>query len=97
MKKSSAITLVLISSTLLLACERDMRNQYNSWDDCVKDYQDRSKCHTETQTGGYAHYYGPWYRSSQAYSHQSNPSVMTHRASGVARGGFGFFGSHAGS
>ena len=44
MKKSKAITLVLLTSSLFLGCEDKVRNQYGSWDDCVKDYQDSSKC-----------------------------------------------------
>ncbi len=64
MKKSKAITLVLLTSSLFLGCEDKVRNQYASWDDCVKDYRDSSKCESETdQSSGVTHtrYYGPWY------------------------------------
>ncbi len=47
MKRSKAITLVLLTGTLLLpACgeEENLRNKYASWDDCIADYKDQSKC-----------------------------------------------------
>jgi hypothetical protein len=96
-KRSKTITLVLVTSALFLGCERELRNQYDSLEDCVKDYEDQSKCSTETRSGGYFYYYGPWYRSSEAYNRQSNPSFNTRRASGVVRGGFGFTGFHSAS
>lgn len=96
MKKSKAITLVLITGTVLLGCERDARNRYASWDDCVKDYTDPTKCVEEKDernpTSRY--YYGPWYRGSYSSNPTYNPSATSQRSVGVVRGGFGF---HSGS
>jgi hypothetical protein len=100
MKKSKTITLVLLSSSLFLGCQEKVRNQYATWDDCVKDYKDPTKCQTEqvqTGTGYHAYYHGPWYRPSRSADPISNPSMSTHRAIGVSRGGFGSSGSHGGS
>ncbi len=100
MKKSKAITLILLTSSLFLGCEDKVRNQYASWDDCTKDYQDPSKCESEntsTNTGYRTLYYGPWYRSSSSSNYAHNPSSLTGRAIGVTRGGFGSSGSHASS
>ena len=101
MKKSKAISLILLTSTLFLGCEDQVRNEYASWDDCIKDYSDPSKCQvekTEESTGFYrAHYYGPWYGSSRTSTYGNNPSSSTHRAIGISRGGFGGSGSHASS
>jgi hypothetical protein len=100
MRKSKAITLVLLTSTLFLGCEDKVRNQYSSWDDCVKDYQDSSKCESETDhSSGVArtHYYGPWYRPSVSSNYSSNPSSLTGRAIGITRGGFGGSGAHGSS
>jgi hypothetical protein len=99
MRKSKTVTLVLLSSSLFLGCEEKVRNQYASWDDCVKDYRDPTKCETEqvsTATGYHTYYHGPWYRPSQGMNSSLNPSVGTHRAIGISRGGFGS-GGHAGS
>jgi len=100
MKKSKTISLVLLSSSLFLGCGEKVRNQYGSWDDCVKDYRDPKKCESEqvqTHTGMHTYYHGPWYRTSRSSDPVSNPSVTSHRAVGIARGGFGSSGSHAGS
>lgn len=100
MKKSKAISLVLLTGSLFLGCEDEVRNQYASWDDCVKDYADASKCETETvQESGVTHtrYYGPWYAMSRFSSHVSNPSSTSGRAIGISRGGFGGSGSHSSS
>lgn len=101
MKKSKAITLVLLTSSLFLGCEDKVRNQYASWDDCVKDYQDSTKCESETvkEESGVTRmrYYGPWYAMSRSTSHTSNPSSISGRAIGVTRGGFGSSGSHSAS
>ncbi len=101
MKKSKAISLILLTSSIFLGCEDKVRNQYASWDDCVKDYQDPTKCEkvsTQTSTGGYHHYYyGPWYRSSRSGSYTSNPSSLTGRSIGITRGGFGGSGAHGSS
>jgi hypothetical protein len=101
MKKSKAITLVLLTSTLFLGCENKVRNQYASWDDCVKDYQDSSKCESGTDQSSGAvrghYYYGPWYRPSSSSNYRNNPSSLTGRAIGVTRGGFGGSGAHASS
>ena len=99
MKKSKAITLVLLTSTLFLGCEDKVRNQYGSWDDCVKDYQDSSKCESVTDQssgGARTHYYGPWYLPGSS-SYRNNPSSLTGRAIGVTRGGFGGSGVRASS
>jgi hypothetical protein len=97
-KKSKAITLVLVTSALFLGCERDVRNEYGSLEDCVKDYKDPSKCQPDSRTSiGYGRYFGPWYRSSRSTDAAHNPSVVTRRASGVMRGGFGFTASRGGS
>jgi uncharacterized protein YgiB involved in biofilm formation len=100
MKKSKTITLVLLTSTLFLGCEREVRNQYASWDDCVKDYNDASKCTEEKEKAGTGHrsvYYGPWYRHSLSSSRVVNPSTISNRATGVVRGGWGFSAGHASS
>jgi hypothetical protein len=100
MKKSKAISLVLLTGSLFLGCEDEVRNQYASWDDCVKDYADSSKCESETvQDSGVTHtrYYGPWYVMSRSSSHTVNPSSVSGRAIGVTRGGFGGSGSHSSS
>jgi hypothetical protein len=92
MKKSKTISLVLLTSSLFLGCEDQVRNQYSSWDDCVKDYTDSSKCETETVQGSgftYYRYYGPWYPQSDSRNIIRNPSSFTGRAIGVTRGGFG--------
>jgi len=98
MKKSKVITLVLVTGSVLIGCQP--RNQYASWDDCVKDYGDASKCTEEREHMGggvyYRSYYGPWYRGSSG-DPVNNPSVRTARSVGVVRGGWGFhgsFGSH---
>ncbi len=100
MKKSRAITLVLLTSTMFLGCERDMRNKYASWDDCTKDYTNK-QCYEEqekTPTGVYhRYYYGPWYRASSSSDARYNPSVNSHRSLGVVRGGWGFSAGRAGS
>jgi hypothetical protein len=100
MKKSNTISLVLLTSSLFLGCEDKVRNQYASWDDCVKDYNDSSQCETETvQDSGVTHtrYYGPWYVASHTSNRSSNPSVVSGRAIGVTRGGFGASGGHSSS
>jgi hypothetical protein len=92
MKKSKTITLVLLTGTLFLGCERDVRNRYASWDDCVKDYKDPKKCEEEkksTSIGHSSYYYGPWYRPSQSRDPAYNPSSGTGKAMGIARAGWG--------
>lgn len=100
MKKSRTVTLILLTSSLFLGCQDKMRNEYGSWDDCVKDYRDPSKCEASTTqgSGGYFHtsYFGPWYSRSNASSYAHNPSSVTGRAIGVSRGGFGGSGGHGG-
>lgn len=103
MRKSKTISLILLTSSLFLGCEDKLRNQYASWDDCVKDYRDPTKCEAEANAGtGYrTAYYGPWYRASASSDYAQNPSSATKRAintSRVSRGGFGSSGgSHASS
>jgi len=101
MRKSKTITLIFLTSTLFLGCEEDkVRNQYSTWNDCVQDYRDPTKCEAETRpvTGGYrTYYYGPWYGPSRSSDVSHNPSSVTGRAIGVSRGGFGAGGSHASS
>jgi uncharacterized protein YgiB involved in biofilm formation len=100
MRKSKTITLILLTSSLFLGCEDKVRNQYASWDDCVKDYRDPTKCEAEanSSTGYRTTYYGPWYRQSGSSDYARNPSSVTKRAIGVSRGGFGSSGgSHASS
>jgi hypothetical protein len=101
MKKTKTITLVFLTSSLFLGCEDKVRNQYASWDDCVKDYQDSAKCESETaqeESGATrTRYYGPWYAMSRSTIHTSNPSSVSGRAIGVTRGGFGGSGSHSSS
>jgi uncharacterized protein YgiB involved in biofilm formation len=92
MKRSKAITLVLLTSTIFLGCERDVRNQYASWDDCVQDFKDPKKCQEEkqtTSTGYRSYYYGPWYRPSQINNPAYNPSMGTRKAVGITRAGWG--------
>jgi hypothetical protein len=101
MRKTKTITLILLTSGIFLGCEDKVRNQYASWDDCVKDYLDPTKCEAEkenTGTGYRTSYYGPWYRPSGSSNYARNPSSVTHRAIGISRGGFGASGgSHASS
>ena len=101
MKKSKVITLVLVTGTLFLGCEEKVRNQYGSWNDCVKDYKDPKGCEEEKKKDSWgvyhSYYYGPWYRASQSTSTAYNPSAGTHRAIGITRGGWGFHGAHASS
>ncbi|MEN6616804.1 MAG: hypothetical protein ABFD12_09630 [Syntrophorhabdus sp.] len=102
MKKSKAITLVLLTGTLLLGCGDDekMRNKYASWDDCVADYKDSSKCVTGEETSGGVvrrYYYGPWYTSSRFGSARYNPAYSSQRSVGITRSGFGGSGHFAGS
>ena len=96
MKRSKAITLVLLSGALLLpACggdEENLRNKYASWDDCVADYKDPSKCtrsEENTSTGRRYFYYGPWYAASRFRNSTYNPAYSSARSVGVSRGGFG--------
>jgi uncharacterized protein YgiB involved in biofilm formation len=96
MKRSKTITLVLLTSTLLIGCgEENMRNKYESWDDCVADYKDPSKCKREEEstTGGVRryYYYGPWFAASRFRNSTYNPGFSGGRSIGVgvARGGFG--------
>jgi hypothetical protein len=92
MRRSKTITLVLLTSTIFLGCERDIRNQYASWDDCVQDYKDPKKCQEEkmeTSSGYSSHYYGPWYRSSHMGNAAYNPSAGTRKAIAVTRAGWG--------
>ncbi len=99
MRKSKAITLVLITGTLFLGCEEKARNQYGTWDDCVKDYKDSKECKEEKKkesSGTYrSYYYGPWYHVSQSSNTAYNPSARSGRAIGIARGGWGSHGSSA--
>ena len=101
MKKSKAITLVLIAGALFIGCEEKVRNQYGSWDDCVKDYKDSKGCQEEKKKDSsgtfHAYYYGPWYHFSSSSNTSLNPSAKSGRAIGVARGGWGFHGGHAAS
>ena len=100
MKKSKTITLVLLTSSLFLGCEEKVSNRYGNWDDCVKDYHDPNKCESEqvqTSTGYHTYYYGPWYGSSHSSDPGVNPSVVSNRAIGISRGGFGSSGFHSGS
>jgi len=100
MKKSKTITLVLLTSTILLGCEDKVRNKYADWDDCVKDYQDPSRCKVDTEkTGSGYHmvYYGPWYRNSDAGNQAHNPSAISKRSTGIARSGWGSIGGRGGS
>ena len=100
MKKSKTITLVLLTSSLFLGCEDKVRNQYGSWDDCVQDYKDSSKCEQERvdERGTYVtRYYGPWYGVSRTSHYGSNPSSVTGRAIGITRGGFGSSSGHSSS
>jgi len=101
MKKSKAITLILVTSSIFLGCEDKVRNQYASWDDCVKDYNDPTKCveeKQETQYGMRRYYYGPWFRMSYAGDPRYNPSRTSNRAMGISRSGFGSRGgAHASS
>ncbi|MDD5170265.1 MAG: hypothetical protein PHN75_15720 [Syntrophales bacterium] len=95
MKKSRTITLILLTSSLILGCEDKVRNQYASWDDCVKDYLDPTKCEAEKVPGSSGYrvaYYGPWYHPSASTNYARNPSNITHRAVGITRGGFGVSG-----
>ena len=102
MKRSKAITLVLLTGTLLVpACggDENMRNKYASWDDCVADYKDPSKCQRSderTHTGGY-YYHGPWYTASRFRNSSYNPGYSSGRSVGVTRGGFGSSGHSSGS
>ena len=102
MRKSKAITLILLTSSLFVGCDgqEKVRNQYASWDDCVKDYRDSSKCDAErttTTSGSRVAYYGPWYNQSSYKNPTANPSTVTRRAIGVSRGGFGASGAHVSS
>ena len=102
MRKSKAITLILLTSSLFLGCDSQekVRNQYTSWNDCVKDYRDASKCEAErtsSGTGTRVAYYGPWYDQSSSKNPSQNPSSVTKRAIGVSRGGFGAGGVHVSS
>ncbi|MDQ5984771.1 MAG: hypothetical protein CSYNP_00467 [Syntrophus sp. SKADARSKE-3] len=100
MKKSRSITLILLTSSLFLGCQDKVRNQYATWDDCVKDYRDPSKCEAEkqyTSTGYHMIYHGPWYRPSSSTDYARNPSSVTKRAIGITRGGFGAGGARASS
>ena len=99
MKKSKAITLVLITSSLFAGCQDKMRNQYASWDDCRKDYPGSDTCAEETQKNSTGHttrfFYGPWYRSSYVSNPAYNPSAVSKRSVGTVRGGFGSIGGHS--
>jgi hypothetical protein len=100
MRKSRSITLVLLTSSLFFGCEDKVRNQYASWDDCVNDYQDKTKCESQnvqTAAGYHTYYYGPWYRPSGSSDSRVNPSSSSRRSIGIVRGGFGSMGFHAGS
>lgn len=103
MKRSKAITLVLLTGTLLLpACseEENLRNKYASWDDCVADYKDPSKCTRSEErhsTGTRYFYYGPWYSASRFRNATYNPGYSSARSVGIARGGFGSSGHASGS
>jgi hypothetical protein len=99
MKKSKTITLIFLTSSLFLGCEDKVRNQYATWDDCVKDYRDPTKCEAESNAGTHYRtvYYGPWYGQSSSSDVFRNPSSVTKRSIGVSRGGFGAGGSHASS
>jgi len=93
MKKSATVTLILLTSSLFMGCQDKVRNEYGSWDDCVKDYRDPSKCEAAASPGPggqvYTHYFGPWYSRSNSSSYVHNPSSITGRAIGISRGGFG--------
>lgn len=100
MKKSKAVTLILLTGALCVGCEEKARNQYASWDDCVKDYRNSTDCREEKKKDGSgivrSYYYGPWYRTSSGGA-TYNPSASTHRAIAVVRGGWGSTGGHASS
>jgi hypothetical protein len=101
MKKSKTITLILLTGALCVGCEDKVRNRYSSWDDCVNDYKESKGCREEKEkdhTGVVrTYYYGPWYGASRTGNVAYNPSVTSHRSSGIVRGGWGSTGSHAGS
>jgi hypothetical protein len=100
-KKSKAVTLILLTGALCFGCEEKVRNDYRSWGDCVQDYKDPTKCRQETRTDSYGvvhtHYYGPYYGLSRTTNPTYNPSHMTGRSVGISRGGWGSTGSHASS
>ena len=102
MKRSKVITLVLLTGTLFMpACgdEENLRNKYSSWDDCIADHKDSSKCarsDERTSTGGY-YYHGPWYTASRFSNASYNPGYSSGRSVGVTRGGFGSSGHSSGS
>ncbi len=100
MKKSTTVTLVLVTSALILGCQDKVRNRYDSLEDCLRDYKDPTQCYSEpATTGGRTgfYYYGPWYRGSMRSNPSYNPSVVTHRATGVVRGGWGSTGIRSAS
>jgi hypothetical protein len=100
MKKSKTVTLVLLTSSIFIGCGEKVRNQYASWDDCVKDYKDPTKCETEqvrTSAGYHTYYHGPWYRSSRGYDPAIHKSAGLGHAIGISRGGFGSHSGHSGS
>lgn len=102
MKRSKAITLVLLTGTLLMPACRDeekLSNKYASWDECVADYKDPSKCarsDERTPAGGY-YWHGPWYTASRFRNASYNPAYSSGRSVGISRGGFGSSGHSSGS
>lgn len=103
MKRSKAITLVLLSGVLLIpACggdEENLRNKYASWDDCIADYKDPSKCtrSNERASTGLHYWHGPWYTASRFRNASQNPGYSSARSVGISRGGFGSSGHSSGS
>ena len=103
MKRRSSlnISLVLMGTLALAACQKEKRNVYNSKEDCMQDWGNDQNCEEITDNnnhygGNYytrGFYYGPRYSGSD----HAAAGMHSSRSIAVARGGFGgFAGFHGG-
>ena len=100
-RKSAAVPLVLAASAMLTACgNKSHRDEYASYNDCIKDWVKPELCEPQrsSSSGSSYRYYGPSYDDGHRDSLQRNvrtqsglaPSSSNHAVSrSVSRGGFG--------
>jgi len=101
-KSSAGITLVLIGTASLSACDGDgptfSRDVYSTRADCVQDWGEETKCAPAASHLGSGYYYGPGYLYSGSPQEAARRGEAIGRArtdshaiatSHVSRGGFG--------
>ncbi len=101
MKRRSSlnISLALMGTLALTACQKEKRNVYKSKEDCQQDWGSAQSC--EEVTGNNSHYGGQYYTRGYYYGPRYSGSdggagMHSTRSVAVARGGFGGFGGFHG-